>query len=372
MSPARRRSHRRNWPRGLYEPRPGYYVWRHPGTGQTLAIGHVPLPVAINQAMHANAHVMQAAPTLVDKLEGKTETVASVLAIMPLSEKTNTAKSQRSLDKRISAKLGRIACSSLSVKHCAELVDEVLAEGKGRLAQAVRSRLIGVCAKAMTKGWMTFNPAEATEKVEVEVKRDRLSLEQFNAVLAVADQVAEWLPLAMRLALVTGQDRATIAHLKRSQVRNMEGGKHLVVQRSKTKDTNAPVAIPLGLSLAAAECSLADLLAIRTGVVSPFVVHHVKQWGNAPVGSQVHPDRISHAFTEARVLAGIPDVMPSGKGAPTFHEIRSLSKRLYDKQGDVDTKALLGHASYEAAALYSDARGTEPVEPIRVQLGKAK
>lgn len=372
MSPARRRSHRRNWPRGLYEPRPGYFVWRHPLTGQTLAVGTVPLQVAINQALLANAHVMQSAPTLVDKLEGRTETVADVLAIMPAAEKKNTAKSNRSLDKRIREKLGAIACGTLSVKHCAGLIDEVLAEGKQRLAQAVRSRLIVVCAKAMAKGWMGANPAEATEKVEVEVKRDRLSLDQFSAVLAVADQVAEWLPLAMRLALVTGQDRATIAHLKRAQIKTLDGGRFLVVQRSKTSDTNAPVAIPLDLALGAAGCSLADLLAHRTGVVSPFVVHHVQPWGNAPVGSQVHPDRISHAFTEARALAGIPDTLANGKGAPTFHEIRSLSKRLYDKQGGVDTKALLGHASDEAAALYADARGTEPVEPIRVQIGGSK
>jgi integrase len=89
-------------------------------------------------------------------------------------------------------------------------------------------------------------------------------------------------------------------------------------------------------------------------------------WGNAPAGSRVHPDRISHAFTEARRLAGIPDVSPDGKGAPTFHEIRSLAKRLYDKQGGVDTKALLGHSTDKMGALYGDPRG---VEPIRVSVG---
>lgn len=370
MSPARRRANRRNWPRGLYEPRPGYYVWRHPITGQTLAIGQVPLPVAVNQVLQANAHVLQAAPTLVDKLEGKTQTLADALDIMPKSDKANTAKSQRSLDKRIREKLGGLACGSLTVRHCADMIDGVLGEGKERLAQAIRSRLIVVCAKAMAKGWMLTNPAEATEKVNVEVKRDRLSLDQFNAILRVADQVAEWLPLAMLLALVTGQDRSTIAAMRRNQVQLLDGQRHLVVQRSKTSDTNAPVAIPLQLQLGAVGLSVADLLARRTGVVSPFVIHHVKPWGNAPVGSQVHPDRISHAFTEARVLAGIPDVLANGKGAPTFHEIRSLSKRLYDKQGDVDTKALLGHASDEAAAVYADARGTEPVEPIRVKISK--
>jgi integrase len=103
------------------------------------------------------------------------------------------------------------------------------------------------------------------------------------------------------------------------------------------------------------------LVAVRTGVLSKYLVHHVNVWGNAPVGSKVHPDRISHAFTEARKLAGIPD-----EGAPTFHELRSLAKRLYTTQGNVDTKALLGHADERTAAIYADPRG---VEPIRVRVG---
>lgn len=58
--------------------------------------------------------------------------------------------------------------------------------------------------------------------------------------------------------------------------------------------------------------------------------------------------------------------LPDGKGAPTFHEIRSLSKRLYDEQGNVDTKALLGHRTEKMGALYADPRG---VAPIRVRVG---
>ena len=32
--------------------------------------------------------------------------------------------------------------------------------------------------------------------------------------------------------------------------------------------------------------SLADLLARRSKVISPFIVHHTKVWGNAPAGSR--------------------------------------------------------------------------------------
>ena len=140
---------------------------------------------------------------------------------------------------------------------------------------------------------------------------------------------------------------------------------HLTVWRTKTRETNQPVDIPLALRLDAVGWTLADLVKPRTAVISRFLVHHVQPWGNAPAGSQVFVDAMSRAFTEARKLAEIPEVMPDGKGAPTFHEIRSLSKRLYVKQGGVDTKALLGHATDSSANLYADPRG---VEHVRVRI----
>ena len=65
---------------------------------------------------------------------------------------------------------------------------------------------------------------------------------------------------------------------------------------------------------------------------------------------------------EARRLAGIPDVSADGKPAPpTLHEVRSLSVRLYDVQGGVDTQALAGHSSADMTAVYADPRGVEAV-----------
>lgn len=92
-----------------------------------------------------------------------------------------------------------------------------------------------------------------------------------------------------------------------------------------------------------------------------YVIHHARRHGNAPLGSKVHPDRLSHAFAEARLLAGI-----DGPNPPTWHEIRSLAKRLYKEQGNVDTKALLGHKTDRMSDLYADARGAEPIR-VKVQ-----
>jgi hypothetical protein len=167
----------------------------------------------------------------------------------------------------------------------------------------------------------------------------------------------------MLLAVVSGQDRSTIAGLRRSSI----GPEFLAVRRGKTA---VRIEIPLALRLDALGLTLRDALAACGSSVRSlaagrdYVVHHAIEHGRAPLGSRVHPDRISHAFAEARELAQVkPD---PGRTAQTFHEIRSLAKRLYADQGGVDSKALLGHLTEKMSDLYADPRG---VAPIRVKLG---
>jgi len=352
VNAARRNHRRRDWPPHLYEPRPGYYVYRTPD-GRVIPIGRVALAFAKAEAIAANQHLSDTRPGLVDRIAGLSRTVEQLLDKMPRSEKANTNKSRLSLDKQIIAALGSKACAQVTVQDVAELVAGKADAGHVRSAQALRSRLVDAFTRAVELGWSETNPAAVTRAPTVKVKRGRLTLETFLQIYAKAPLAAEWLPLAMRLALVTGADRSTIAGLQRS----MADAEWLTFTRSKT---GARIAIPLRIKLDAVGWTLSDELKHRTGVVSPYYVHHVNVWGNAPAGSKVHPDRISHAFTEARKLACVAD-----EGAPTFHEIRSLSKRLYEAQGGVDTKALLGHSEEKTARLYADPRG---VEPIRVRV----
>ncbi|WP_155637842.1 tyrosine-type recombinase/integrase [Burkholderia cepacia] len=99
----------------------------------------------------------------------------------------------------------------------------------------------------------------------------------------------------------------------------------------------------------------------NTGVISQYLIHYTGTKNGTVPGAPVGLAAISEAFARARRTAGIPD-----ENAPSFHEIRSLSKRLYDQQGNVDIKALLGHMSDTSAQTYADARA---IEPIRVNIG---
>lgn len=359
MSPARRSAKRRGWPAHLYEPRPGYYVWKHPKTGKTFTLGYVPLAHARNEALMANRLVQdEALPSLVAMIQGETHTIADLISKMPPPPKASSAKTVRAQDKRILAAMGQRECREVTVLHCAELVDGIAAEGKKTHAAAVRARMRALFRYAATIGWMKDDPASVTRKPHIVVKRGRLSLEQF---LKIREHASDLLPRAMNLALVTGQDRSTIVAMERSDVKDG----YLICQRSKTEHKNAPIAIPVGLRLDVLGLSLDDLLRQRSKLISPYLVHHLAGNGAAAPGDPVHVDTVSEAFTVARKAAGIPDFDEAGKSAPTFHEIRSLAKRLYAAQGNVDTKQLLGHATDEMGKLYEDPRDMVPV-PVNV------
>lgn len=353
MNAARRNANRRGWPRGLYEPREGYFVWRHPD-GRTIPIGRVSLAGAKAQAAAANLKVESMAPSLLDKMAaapvGDGQTVAVLLTKIPPAAAVNTRRSHKSLDKRIVAAIGTMPAAELRTQHCAELIEPIeMVEKKARLALAVRSRLVTMCQRGMQIGWMASNPAEATRVPAVEVKRKRLSLEAFKVARAKADEVNGWIGKAMDLALVTGADRDTISGLMRSNI----VGDCLEFERGKT---GVRIAVPLDLELVAAGLVLREVVKNTSGVASRFLVHHVRNFGNAPAGAPVFVDTITKAFAKAYKLADLPP-----ENAPTFHEIRSLSKRLYKAQGNVDTEELLGHQDKKTAALYADPRGSEAI-----------
>ena len=73
-------------------------------------------------------------------------------------------------------------------------------------------------------------------------------------------------------------------------------------------------------------------------------------------------DRVSKAFSDAVENLGRNW---GDKNPPTFHEIRSLSERLYAEQGNINTQDLLGHKDPRTTQTYHDSRG----DWVRVKVG---
>lgn len=237
--------------------------------------------------------------------------------------------------------------ASLDVADFAEVIRPLVDAGKDRTAQAFRQWLIDCMRESIADGWRKDNPAEATRGVDHTVNRARLEL---DVLLRVYESVKQpWMRNSIALALVSGQRREDCLIAKRADVRDG----HWWVDQGKT---GSRVAIPLTLRLDAFGMTLGDVVkqCNSTGVLSHYLIHQTRHLKHSPRGGVIALETVTRGFQEALKAMNIDW---AGKSPPSFHEIRSLSKRLYDAQGGVDTKQLLGHKSTASADKYEDARG---------------
>ncbi|WP_353861441.1 tyrosine-type recombinase/integrase [Azospirillum formosense] len=249
---------------------------------------------------------------------------------------------------------GEMRIDAITTRDVADFLEQWERQGKKRMASAMRALVNDLFRAAQAKGWVAHNPVTPTKIGSVEVKRARLTLEMFQSIHAAAlKHQPAWVARSMELALVTGQRREDVAAFG---PRNVRDGR-LWVEQGKTK---AKVCIPLDLRMNAVGWSVGEVIArCRDNVLSRHFVHHSSNVGGIKAGSGVSLNTISAAFSEARRKSRI--AWGEGKDPPTFHEIRSLSARLYAAQG-VNAQALLGHKSPDMTALYRDARGSEWIE----------
>ncbi|HGJ5898975.1 tyrosine-type recombinase/integrase, partial [Arsenophonus apicola] len=214
-------------------------------------------------------------------------------------------------------------------------------EGKITTAKILRVSLIDCFKEASASGLIQSNPAELTKTPKIKIQRARLSLNDFNTILSLINDDHHWLSQAMKLALVTGQRVSDIAKLKWKDI--YDGKLWIIQQKTETK-----LAIPLDLEI---ECI--KLINILTNInqVADFVITKNKK--------QITAVRISTEFTKFRDKTKL-----AWEGSPpSFHEIRSLSARLYtEKNGSEFTRKLLGHKSAEMTAKYQDDRQNSWIE----------
>lgn len=359
MTPRRRSNRKAGWPANLYED-DGYYSWRNPDTGVKLGIGRVSRAVAFDQAVEANLYIsgQHKETRLVDRIrEDSSRTVKAwvekfekIVAKRGLAK--NTLMMYAAWIRRFRSEFGddtRLAAiTALSVSEKLEAIEAVTPT----TAKQLRGLWFDIFREAELAGWIekNENPVRDTRaRRRIGVKRARLTFDIFMRVYNGTK--VTWLQKAMALALVSGQRRENVVPAQHSEFK--PDGWH--VDQGKT---GARIVIPLELRLNEFGMTLGEVqkLCRSTGVLSPYLVHQVEHHGKSKPGKRLKLRRITDVFTQEIAALGIDW---GDKTPPTFHEIRSLAKRMYKKQGNVDTKMLLGHRSDEAAELYGDARGAE-------------
>lgn len=127
----------------------------------------------------------------------------------------------------------------------------------------------------------------------------------------------------------------------------------LYVATSKSK-RKTKLAFPLELTNPLIGFSLGEIITQcrQTGIVSRYVIHHTKPVQQVKPGDRMNVNTVTRHFATARDKT---DLSWEGK-PPSFHEIRSLAERTYDKAG-IDTQVLLGHKDRRMTDKYADMRG---------------
>ncbi|MDH4458507.1 MAG: tyrosine-type recombinase/integrase [Nevskia sp.] len=216
-----------------------------------------------------------------------------------------------------------------------------------RNRQQYRLLMIWIFACARQEGWVDGNPVEAMRKTTAPRQRERLTIDQFEAIRASAEL---WLQKAMDLSLITLLRREDVCNLRFSDVHDDA----LWVVPGKTEDsTGARLKIRIGAELQA----LLDRC--RDDVVSPYLIHRLperarprEQRAESRVHhTQVLPEQLSRAFADARDASGLFEGV---EHPPTFHEIRSLGGKRYQDRGWTlaQVQALMAHASPDMTQQY--------------------
>lgn len=355
----RRLAKNRAFPPNLYQNSAGYFYYKNPQTKEQKGLGREKAH-AFSEARAANAALATREPSsLVDWVLGRSDyTLAEWLLIYrelweaKTEPAANTLSGAKSLLRRLAdADIAKMRMRHIETVHIATFLESFASSTGAGMARNMRSRLTDVFRWAETQGVIDVgrNPVSATFNAEYKVKRERLSLEQFWLIHA---QASTWGRNAMMLALVTAQRRDDIANMKFA---DYKGGFLHVTQGKSGGETK--LQIDGSIKLARVGVSVGEVIgACRDLIVSRYLVHHTERVTTVKPGDKVRTAGLSDAFKEARQRAKV-EAAP-GRTPPSFHEIRSLSERLYREEFGADfAQAMLGHRSAQMTAKYDDLRG---------------
>lgn len=264
----------------------------------------------------------------------------SMLIDKGMSKKTIANKN--SLMRVLNSKLGKKNISKITTLELAAIIKEYVNRDTRSAAKSMYHLMCEIFREAYFNGWVKTDPTVPLRCPKAPTKRSRITLDELNKILDCAKKSdQQYIYQASILALVTGQRRSDIAKIKRSHIKHG----FLFVRQAKT---GAKIAIPIKL-----HCD-------GLGMSLEYVIKHICTGQKYLIENEGEPVKLyllskyfsfirDKVFFDASYWVGTP---------PTFHEIRSLSERLYRSQG-VDTRNLLGHKSQKMTDKYNDSRGRE-------------
>ncbi|MDE1008179.1 MAG: tyrosine-type recombinase/integrase [Paraburkholderia fungorum] len=366
MAARRREAKRRAWPAHLNQNGAGYFYWRDPDTKKSHGLGRDQAK-AFAEARAANLAVEQRRGTrsLAQKIlepAGKTlDDWTGEYEKIYVEDRKPTKSTLMTV--RAGIKAARTApflrkhLKSIKTDEVADFISKQAEARSPQMAALIRKTLMDMFREAEVKGLIETgkNPVTVTRVPNFEVERSRLTIEQFQAIHAAALELDPWIARSLELGLLTAQRREDVANMLFADVKDG----FLFVTQEKTK---VKLRIPVAIRLEVLGLSLDDVVKrCRDRAVSKWMLHHSRRLTVRQPGDPVGKDALTKAFQKAREAAKI--TWEEGRTPPSFHELRSLSARLYTEQfGKEFAQALLGHKSASMTEMYRDTRGAEWTE----------
>lgn len=346
---ARPRSRRyRDLPDNLtFDTAKGLYRYRHPVTKRQHYLTNNKAQ-CVKAAKELNQRLQPADGGLVGQVIGGGHTFAMATYrwesdVMPdhsYSEKT-ASQYRVYLRKLRDSGLAKMSIGEIEVVHVVDALDRLTA-GK-RMRNVYRHLMIQAFRCAIELGWCDTNPAEATRQVKTKRQRERLTMEGYAAVYAVADSP---LRAAMDLLLVSLQRPEDMVMARYTD--ESDGRLHVEQQKTGTR-----LAISIGEELRAA------IDATKDGRVCPFIIHRMprrvksrdKWHADRRHVMQVFVDQLSRDFRKARDKSGF---YKNSDNPPSLYEIKSLGGARYRAMGwtPEQIKQLYGHKDMDMTELY--------------------
>ncbi|WP_071882127.1 phage integrase Arm DNA-binding domain-containing protein [Candidatus Sodalis pierantonius] len=235
----RRRSYKnRDLPPNLQLRNGGYFCYRDPRTGKEYGIGRDKRE-AITEAISTNMVIYGLArkASLLDRINGTSrvtlsELISRYLIILERRNiKPKTMTEYKGYLGTIKGYLGEYPIQQVETKDIAVFLEQWGQAGKATMANKLRMAAIDLFREAIAEGIITQNPAEATRNQRVTIRRERITLEEYDVIRDAADTyLPAWIAPYFDLALVTGQRLGDIQALRWE---NFKDGR-LYIKQEKT------------------------------------------------------------------------------------------------------------------------------------------
>ena len=309
--------------------RKGIYYYRDVRTKKEFSVGSNK-SLAITEAIQANLEIYKPKETLVNRINS-----VKKITLHEWLNKYKEKLNHRGLrEKTLSDYHSKINLIKVNFINCPieDITSRDIAKfisnyPKKSMARLLRSTLSDAFNEAIADGVISLNPVSVTKAPKITVQRARLSLEQFQYAL---NNTSDKYRNIFLLALLTAQRIGDVVNMKWSDINN----DRLLVEQSKT---GAKIAIPLSIRINAVNISLSEVL---TNIEN-----------NSDTICNVSIATLRNNFASS---------LPNVDKKPTFHEIRSLSARLYEEEKSAEfAKKILGHKSMQMTDKYLDNRGND-------------